>query len=247
MTQDTTWAVEQLESFIKMTTPHNGSGNGVFTTQDYPAAKESDIVAEQDVIEAILDQFFPDWRTTVEARNTYKWHRHYTAAQRCLARIRRREEMEKKLGATAPKLSTAAMHRWVWEAAKPQWSSGHLAEAVSAATRSINSRLQQKLGRRDVSELRLVREAFTLNPPTPAAKRLRVMEDDGSDTYKSLHQGILSFGSGCFQAIRNPLAHLDPGGVEISEQEALERLAALSLLARWVDDAVVAEGDGGTA
>ena len=41
---------------------------------------------------------------------------------------------------------------------------------------------------------------------------------------------------GCFAGIRNPLAH-DLG--ELSEDEALEQLAAFSVLARWVDDAAV--------
>jgi hypothetical protein len=43
----------------------------------------------------------------------------------------------------------------------------------------------------------------------------------------------MSFGAGCFQAIRNPVGHLIN---EQSEQAALERLAALSLLARWITE-----------
>jgi hypothetical protein len=37
---------------------------------------------------------------------------------------------------------------------------------------------------------------------------------------------------GCAQGIRNPQAHPSE---DITEQEALEQLAALSVLARWVD------------
>ncbi len=39
-------------------------------------------------------------------------------------------------------------------------------------------------------------------------------------------------GMGCAQGIRKPQAHPSD---DISEQEALEQLAALSVLARWVD------------
>ncbi len=39
-------------------------------------------------------------------------------------------------------------------------------------------------------------------------------------------------GMGCAQGIRNPQAHPSP---DITEEEALEQLAALSVLARWVD------------
>ncbi len=40
-------------------------------------------------------------------------------------------------------------------------------------------------------------------------------------------------GMGCAQGIRNPQAHPSP---DITEQEAQEQLAALSVLARWVDE-----------
>ena len=40
-------------------------------------------------------------------------------------------------------------------------------------------------------------------------------------------------------AIRNPVAHLPNDEIELDEQTALERLAALSLFARWVDEADV--------
>ena len=39
-------------------------------------------------------------------------------------------------------------------------------------------------------------------------------------------------GMACAQGIRNPRAHPSD---DITEQEALEQLAALSVLARWVD------------
>lgn len=50
-------------------------------------------------------------------------------------------------------------------------------------------------------------------------------------------QGVMSFGAGCFQAIRSPVGHLPNDEHELEEQPALERLAALSLLLRWIDEA----------
>ena len=47
----------------------------------------------------------------------------------------------------------------------------------------------------------------------------------------------MSFGVGCFQAIRNPVGHLPNEQVELTEQEALERLSSLSLFARWIEEA----------
>lgn len=47
----------------------------------------------------------------------------------------------------------------------------------------------------------------------------------------------MSFAEGVFAGIRNPLGHeVDQ---ELSEQEALEDLAALSVLARWADQSDV--------
>ena len=47
----------------------------------------------------------------------------------------------------------------------------------------------------------------------------------------------MEFGAGCFEVIRNPAAHQH--GLVLTEQVALEQLAAFSLLARWVDECEV--------
>lgn len=56
-----------------------------------------------------------------------------------------------------------------------------------------------------------------------------------------MRDGVMNFGAGCFMAIRNPVGHLPNDEHELTEQEALERLAAGSLLARWIDEANVIE------
>jgi hypothetical protein len=58
-----------------------------------------------------------------------------------------------------------------------------------------------------------------------------------------MRQGVSDFGAGCFSAIRNPLGHRPNEEVELDEQTALERLAALSLLVRWIDEAQVERAD----
>jgi hypothetical protein len=47
----------------------------------------------------------------------------------------------------------------------------------------------------------------------------------------------MALAEGIFAGIRNPLTH--EAGIELDEQVALEYLAALSILARWVDDSTV--------
>ena len=81
-----------------------------------------------------------------------------------------------------------------------------------------------------------MREAFSESEPTSARARLRFPAIQDDQTRESMRQGVMSFGVGCFQAIRNPVGHLPNEDYELGEQDALERLSALSLLARWIED-----------
>jgi hypothetical protein len=108
---------------------------------------------------------------------------------------------------------------------------------VLAAAKAVNSQLQAKVKRRDVSEAGLVRQAFTERVPEPGKPRLRFNAVEDDQPRESLRGGVMEFGAGCFRAIRNPVGHRPNDEIEMTEQEALERLAALSLLARFIDDA----------
>ncbi|MFD7980562.1 TIGR02391 family protein [Streptomyces sp. NPDC059071] len=88
-------------------------------------------------------------------------------------------------------------------------------------------------------ETALFVNVFSKDDPKPGQPRLRLMTDDGSDTFRSVHRGAAAFAEGCFAGIRNPNSHED-GLPELPEHEALEQLAAFSVLARWVDGATVA-------
>ncbi|MCY0937584.1 TIGR02391 family protein [Streptomyces sp. H34-S4] len=103
----------------------------------------------------------------------------------------------------------------------------------------VNAETQNKLGRKDVSEANLFKQAFTLDDPKPGQPRLQLMDDDGSDTFRNVHRGAMAFADGWFAAIRNPNSHAD-ALPDQPEHEALEQLAALSVLARWVDTATLA-------
>jgi len=76
------------------------------------------------------------------------------------------EEVRRSLMPDSPTISADGLHPWVWESAKQLLDSGHHVEAIGAALRTVNARLQQKLGRRDVSEKALVEQAFSLKPNT---------------------------------------------------------------------------------
>src|SRR6185312_11674887 len=138
-----------------------------------------------------------------------------------------------------PTMSASALHAWAWGAARSLWQSGHFREAVRAASVKVNAELQNKLGRRDLSETALFQAALSNDPPKESAPRLRPLGDDGGKTALSIRRGVMAFAEGCYSALRNPVSH-DEG--ELSEEVALEQLAAFSLLARWVDEATVVKG-----
>lgn len=232
---NTEWAIEQLADFIKATTvtyvpsPPGSAGFHSYKT----AASEDEVVKRAQVVEQILDRVVPGWRSEIKKKDRQKWSVHYEASIRAREAIIRADEVRKNLGEDAPDLSAAELHPWIWSGASSLWQSGHYREAVEGAIKKLNAETQNKVARRDLSETKLLQASFSTDAPDAGKARLRRMKDDGSDTYRSVQRGAMALAEGVFAGIRNPLSHeVDQ---ELSEQEALEYLAALSVLARWVD------------
>lgn len=134
----------------------------------------------------------------------------------------------------APTVDVAGLHPWV-AATASLWDGGQHRVAVSEACRNVEVNLRAKLGV-EGTLTNLVQSGFSPNPPADGSPRLRRSGfEPGSESWQNAHKGALSFGQGVAMAVRNLYAH----GAEPSEQEALEALAAVSLLARWVDEATV--------
>lgn len=212
------------------------------TGQKITAVSDESITKQAHVVEQILDRVVPHWRDFDANTKVNRWMRHRTAALRAKEALIREAEVKENLGENAPELSAAELHPWVWSGAKSLWQSGHYREAVEGAIRKLNAETQNKVGRRDVSETDLFKQVFTTDEPVKGKARLRRMEPDGSKTYESVQRGAMNLAEGIFMGIRNPLSH--EADQELNEQEALEYLAALSVLARWVDAASVARAEG---
>lgn len=233
------WALEQLNDFIEATTvtyvpsPPSSVGFHRYKTD----ASEDDIVKLAQVVEQILDRVIPGWRSTIKKKDRQKWSIHYEASVRARESLIRADEIRKNLGEDTPELSAAKLHPWVWDGASSLWQSGHYREAVEGAIRKLNAETQNKLGRRDVSETDLFKQAYSEQAPAPGKPRLHRMKNDGSKSFESVQRGARSFAEGVFAGIRNPLAH--EADQEMPERQALEYLAALSVLARWVDESTV--------
>lgn len=233
------WAVKQLDDFIAASSTHfkNGPpgtvGFGSFET----TASDDEVVRKAQVVEQILDQVVTGWRNLEVNVTKKRWERHRQASVRAREELLRQDEVRKNLGDDAPEISAARLHPWVWSGAASLWKSGHFRSAVEDVAKKLNAETQNKVGRRDLSETKLFQEAFSDKPAEPGKPRLRRMADDGSDTYKSVQRGAMALAEGIYAGIRNPFNHEDPKDLE--EQVALEYLAALSVLARWVDEAIV--------
>lgn len=161
-----------------------------------------------------------------------------TATDRLIGILEKREDEQRILGPAGPTLAATRLHQWVWHAAANLWDGGHHKQAVNAAAAAVEEQTQLKLDLGNLSGTKLYSEAFRLDTK-PGERRLRFKHltertADGNltETWKSAHQGAMNFGQGCVLGIRNLNAH---GTGELPEQEALEYLAALSVLARWVD------------
>ena len=167
------------------------------------------------------------------------------ATDRLIGILKRREDYQQLFGPVGPTLAASQLHPWVWAAAADLWDDGYHEQAVEEAFKRVERRTQRKVGRRDLSGKKLYANAFSLNDPTADMPRLRfpdIKQDEQPDDWTSAHEGAMHLGMGCAQGIRNRRAHASD---DITAQEALAQLAALSVLARWVDecDAVSAADD----
>lgn len=233
-----TWAIEELQLFLTVTAkvrldPAPGAVYPRYVMKNSLEAQERLYVVEQ-----ILEKVLPGWsRDKPVTDKGYLWLR--TQVVRAKVALERESELAEYLGNDAPEMDTSNLHPWVWQDGQGLWRGGHYHQAVMVAAVQVNAEAQKKLGRRDVSETDLFNQAFSLDAPKEEKPRLRLMENDGSPTYRSLHGGVRAFAEGLYSAIRNPGMHNPPAGEGDEEQLALEQLAAFSLLARWVDEATV--------
>lgn len=84
-----------------------------------------------------------------------------------------------------------------------------------------------------LADRELATEVFSPKPSTRNA-RLRLPGPRDLDTWRSRQDGLHLLAMSAFAGIRNVVAHSLTAGW--SQQEALEYLAVLSVVARWVEE-----------
>jgi hypothetical protein len=155
--------------------------------------------------------------------------------------LRQEAQLRSILTPIGPSIAASQLHPWVWEASARLWDDGHRRMALQGAATAIELQLKAKLGV-DRSGVELVTRAFNTSEPRPGDPRLRFANGtEGTDSWNNAHEGAMQFARGCMMRIRNLATH---GDEEPEEQDALEQLAALSVLARWIDRAAVVRTEG---
>ena len=123
------------------------------------------------------------------------------------------------------------------EPAEPLFEDGHWFMAVTAAADNVRARWKKVLG----VEIDDLPSVFSPNDPKPGQPRMRFAyydRDRDKQEWVNAHEGVMHYARGCIMRIRN-LHKYQPGDQATSPGLALETLAALSRLARWITDAKV--------
>jgi hypothetical protein len=102
---DSTWAVTHLQMFVEMINPGRGPLGPT------PPLPDHAIVPEALVVEMILDEVRPDWRTTVSASSTHRWGQHREAARRAITELIHAAELRAQSSVEQPAAVSVVAHR----------------------------------------------------------------------------------------------------------------------------------------
>lgn len=182
---------------------------------------------------------FMEKRERVQVGSYNDAHRARDLVVHALGEIDAQMALSTNLASDRPVLNVDQFHPWVWRSAQALWIAKHFWTAVEAAAKAINAHTQNKVGRTDVADNDLMNQVFSKNPRV-GQKYLRLPGNSSDQTIQSRNRALRPYAEGCLAGIRNPAAH--EHGPDWDEQTAIERLAALSVLARWIDECEVLEG-----
>jgi hypothetical protein len=228
----------ELDSFLALLAEHHELYNRAMKTDNWEAlrphtdAVNGRIDSVQRIVEAIDESLGRHGFQRVVSQWVWEFDQVQQTVQRARGILGEKDRIDDMLGPAGPKLSGAELHRWVWHAAAQLWSDGHEREAVQRAALNVELEMRSKYRRADLDGPQILDQAFSTKPASADMPRWRLPGyEPQTDDFKSAHLGAMSFGKGCFLAIRNLSTH------RLEVLEALEQLAALSLLARWIDSA----------
>lgn len=158
--------------------------------------------------------------------------------RKALGALRDREDIAAHLAPESPEMLADQLHPTVWRAAAVTWDSGQYRVAVGQAALGLATNIKARAESR-LTDRKLMQDVFSPDTPRAGSTRLHFPGDRDDDNWKSRQQGLHLLAQGVYAGIRNIAAHLDE---DWPEQEALEYLAALSVVARWSDATELVRG-----
>lgn len=228
------WAEHQLREFITLIedTKKLRGGNKNSTSR---------VKQEIPVIRQILLRLDPDL-ASFKTGGFAIWDKALDAAHAGIGAIKAANEVEKRMGPPLSHDDLSAFHPTVAGAARKAFCREDHTQAVSLAAEQVVQEARARTGRTDLVGVDIWRQAFSSSEPKVGAPRLRWPGDPSDVDVKGMNEGLRNLSQGLQIAVRNPSTH-HPDGL-MSRQEALERLAGLSLLATFVEqcDLVLAAG-----
>lgn len=193
------------------------------------------------LVRRILDSLEPDLGN-FKIGGMSGWTTAREATIHGLGLVAARREGDEWFQPDSPVVELASLHALVWKPASTYWSMRDRPRAVEAAYRALQAQIQHLIGRTDLDGTALYEQAFSPNPKDGSI-RLWLTGPRNTETWKSRQQGLMRLGQAAALGIRNVLAHTEK---ELTPIEAIENLATLSLLARWVSETTPVATDSPT-
>ncbi len=128
------------------------------------------------------------------------------------------------------------IHPLIKRVSQDKYFSGYYADSVESAFKEINSRLKKIYRKHKNAELDGADLMHTIFNFRNENQRLLTFESLDTETGRSVQEGYMHLFAGAMQAIRNPKAH---GNMNLSKEEALDRLIFASLLMKKIDEALL--------
>ncbi len=129
------------------------------------------------------------------------------------------------------KLETRNTHSYIFMYCKPELLVDNYFHAVFEATKSVADRIREMTGL-TLDGNALVDKAFARELPLITVNTLV------SDSERSEHTGLSNLIKGMFGLMRNPTAHDPKLKFDLGEEDAIDRLATISLIHKLLDKAV---------
>lgn len=158
------------------------------------------------------------------------------------------DEAETSQDSDLPAFAPAQLHSVIWSSAAAHWTTHQHRVAVREAAEGLTIHWKERLGRSDVDDTVFWQQS--LSPGDPEAGRPKIVwpGDPDDKTTRSMRGGLEplakalnALATGLNLTVRNVTTHTR---TELSEQEAMERLAAYSYLARMLDACEIVTADG---